>query len=62
MSFISPISNFNSQAFSLIMTVSHGQLFATYLFLNKENNISAPSSLPVFSKKLVALGTSVPVV
>lgn len=60
MPFIGLIPNLNSQALNLFIAAS--QLFAVYLLLNVEGNSPAPPTLPVPSKKVIALNCSIPIV
>jgi len=55
MSFIDLVSNFNVQALNMIMAVSHRQLFAIYLLFKIMGNSLTPLTLPIPSKKFMAL-------
>ena len=61
MSLTGSVSHLMSQALSLMMAVSQGQLFIIYPFLDIESNSFATPFLPVSSIKLVALDHHAPV-
>jgi len=56
------ICDFYSQALNLIMAVSQRQLFTIYQYFNMEGNMPPALSLPISSKKFVAISFSIPVV
>jgi len=58
--FIGLVPNLNPQAHNLFIASSQGQLFAVYPLLNVEGNSPTPPTLPVPSKKVIALKHSIP--